>query len=143
MSRRPEVKELQEAFEDIVYWENVATHLRRVKQSDIEVIKKQKEKPTEQKRELFNTWLKRCPTASWNDVREALNKAGEFTPALVITKKYNLTTLATPKEETEETDSVCIAATEQEREKPLALVPPMAIVQQQESDEDDSPVDIN
>ena len=126
MSRRPEVKELLEELSDVSDWEDIATYLPGVSQADIDGIKKQKGKPTEQKRELFAMWLRRCPTASWYDVREALNKVKLLTLEEDITKKYNL---ATPKRETEEADGVC-RATEQERLK------------QQESDKD-GPVDIN
>ncbi len=117
---KPTVKELLEDLSDLVDWELFASYLPGVSQGDIDGIKKMKDKYQAEKRELFNIWLKRCPTASWLDVAVALHKVKEIDLEKFITDKHNLLP-QTPQ--TPQTNSSHIHVVTEER--PILTVPPL------------------
>ena len=59
-------------------WENIVIHLPEMIFAEIQKVKRNEPKVDQQKQEAFNTWLRRCPEASWSHVRDALHKAGEY-----------------------------------------------------------------
>ena len=86
---RPNFKELDEHLSGIVKWERFALYLPGIKYEDIAIIQRnERDDVVNQKIALYNKWLKVCPTASWRDVINALEKVEENTVAEQIQKKF-------------------------------------------------------
>ena len=90
VTSRPTVSELDLNLADLVDWQIFATHLPNITNTDIRQIEHDTRKLAQQKLDLFGTWLRRRPTASWRDVTTALEKAKENALANAITKKFGL-----------------------------------------------------
>ena len=90
VTRRPIESELDLELTELVNWQRFATHLPDIKREDIEQIEQDNRDVQRQKLELYGTWLRRCPNASWNDIVLALEKARENTLADIIKKKFNV-----------------------------------------------------
>ena len=76
------VQALDESLKDLVKWEMVATHLPEMTQSEIEtIVKDHSGNNNKQKLILYDTWLRLCPDATWNNFIQALEKAKEITLA--------------------------------------------------------------
>ena len=71
------VKELNEALTDLANWERFAIHLPGINLTDTNKITKEFNCVDRQKLELFDLWLSRYPSASWDDVISALKEIGE------------------------------------------------------------------
>ena len=78
---KPTVRELDQHLKDLVNWERFATHLPNIEQSYLDIIKKDEHDVLNQKLALYKKWLKVCPTASWNDVIQALELIEEHSLA--------------------------------------------------------------
>ena len=74
IASRPTESELDLELVELVNWQIFATHLPDLTRGDIEQI----EQDNRQKLELFGTWLRRRPNASWNDIILSLEKAREY-----------------------------------------------------------------
>ena len=90
LSSRPTDSELDVELAELVNWQRFATHLTDLTRGDIEQIEQDKRDVQQQKLELYGTWLRRCPNASWNDIVLALEKSKETTLANVIKMKFNI-----------------------------------------------------
>ena len=86
---RPTESELDLELAELVNWQRFATHLRNLTSGDIEQIKQDNRDVQQQKLDLFGTWLRRCPNASWNDVVLALEKSKEIALANIIKMKLS------------------------------------------------------
>ena len=53
-------------------------------------MKRNEPKVDQQKQEAFDTWLRRCPGASWSHLRDTLHKAGEYYLEGRIAKSHGL-----------------------------------------------------
>ena len=89
VASRPTESELDLELAELVNWQRFATHLRDLTRGDIEQIEQDNRDVQRQKLDLFGTWLRRSPNASWNDIVLALEKAKEITLANVIKMKFN------------------------------------------------------
>ena len=81
--------ELDTELNTLVQWERFGLHLPGIKVKDLQII--QSDNPTnvvKQKLALFETWLVRYPSASWDDVVLALERIGEIYLAEQIKMKY-------------------------------------------------------
>ena len=87
---RPTESELDLELAELVNWQRFATHLPHLTRGDIEQIEQDNRDVQRQKLELYGTWLRRCPNASWNDIVLALEKSKEITLANVIKMKFNV-----------------------------------------------------
>ena len=58
--------------------------------TEVQKLKRDEPKVDQQKQEAFDTWLRRCPGASWSHVRDALHKAGEYTLEKKIATNHGL-----------------------------------------------------
>ena len=77
-----DVTELYDHIEDLVEWEIFGTYLPKIKQRDIETIKRHEAGSiVRQKIALCSKWLSVCTDASWGDVTIALAKTNKFTSA--------------------------------------------------------------
>ncbi len=86
---RPNLRELHENLSGIVKWEIFALYLPGISDDDIFVIEKNKrDDVVDQKFALYKKWLEVCPTASWKDVINALEKVKENTVAEQIKMKF-------------------------------------------------------
>ena len=83
---RPTESRLDLELTDLVHWQRFATHLPGVTKGDIEEIQKNNSDIKRQKLELFAIWLRRCLSASWEDVILALKKARENTLTVTLGK---------------------------------------------------------
>ena len=90
VTSRPTESELDLELAELVNWQRFATHLPDFTRGDIEQIEQDNRDVQQQKLELYGTWLRRCPNASWKDVVLALDKARENTLADVIKMKFNI-----------------------------------------------------
>ena len=90
VSSRPTESELDLQLAELVNWQRFATHLPNLSRGDIEQIEHDNRDVQRQKLELYGTWLRRCPNASWNDIVLALEKSKEITLANVIKIKFNV-----------------------------------------------------
>ena len=90
VTSKPTVSELDLKLADLVEWQIFATHLPNITNTDIRQIEHDNRKLAQQKLDLFGTWLRRRPTASWGDVIIALEKAKENALANAITKKFDV-----------------------------------------------------
>ena len=87
---RPTESELDLELAELVNWQRFATHLPNLTRGDIEQIEQDNRDVQRQKLELYGTWLRRCPNASWNDIVLALENSKETTMANVIKTKFNI-----------------------------------------------------
>ena len=90
VSSRPTESELDLQLAELINWQRFATHLPDLTRGDIEQIEQDNRDVQRQKLELYGTWLRRCPNASWNDIVLALEKAKETTLADIIQMKFNV-----------------------------------------------------
>ena len=90
VASRPTESELDIELAELVNWQRFATHLPDLTRGDIEQIEQDNRDVQRQKLELFGTWLRRCPNASWNDIVLALEKARENTLVDVLSMKFNV-----------------------------------------------------
>ena len=90
VASRPTESELDLELAELVHWQRFATHLPDLTSGDIQQIEQDNHDTSRQKLELFGMWLRRCPTASWEDVITALEKAKENVLADTIKKKFNV-----------------------------------------------------
>ena len=88
IASRPRESELDIELAELVNWQRFATHLPDLTRGDIEQVEQENHDVQRQKLELFRTWLRRCPNASWNDIVLALEKSKEITLANVIKMKF-------------------------------------------------------
>ena len=88
VASRPTESELDLELAELVNWQRFATHLPHLTRGDIEQVEQENHDVQRQKLELFRTWLRRCPNASWNDIVVALEKSKEITLANVIKMKF-------------------------------------------------------
>ena len=89
VASRPTESELDLELTELVNWQRFATHLPDLTRGDIEQIKQDNRDVQQQKLDLFGTWLRRCPNASWNDIVLALENSKEITLANVIKMKLS------------------------------------------------------
>ena len=87
VASRPTESEQDLKLAELVNWQIFATHLPDLTRGDIEQIEQDNRDVRRQKLELYGTWLRRCPNASWNDIVLALEKARENALADAIKKK--------------------------------------------------------
>ena len=87
---RPTVPELCFELEELVHWENTVIHLPEMSFAEVQKVKRNEPKVDQQKQEAFDTWLRRCPEASWSHVRDALHKAGEYNLERKIATDHSL-----------------------------------------------------
>ena len=90
VASRPTESELDLELAELVHWQRFATHLPDLTIGNIQQIKEDNRNTPQQKLELFGIWLRRCPTASWEDVITALEKVNENALADTIKKKCNV-----------------------------------------------------
>ena len=94
---RPTVNELDLELIGLVRWQSFALQLPMIERSDIEEIEQDNQGSTEKQRlALFGTWLRRCISASWQDVVIALEKINENVLAADVKVKYNLVGSTSP-----------------------------------------------
>ena len=89
---RPTESELDLELADLVHWQRFATHLPDLTTGDIKQLEQDNRDIQRQKLELYGTWLRRCPNASWNDIVLALENSKEATLADIIKTKFNVKT---------------------------------------------------
>ena len=70
--------ELCSELDELVEWEKTIIHLPAMSSTEVKKVKRNELKLDQQKQEVFDTWLRRCPGASWSHVRDALHNAGEY-----------------------------------------------------------------
>ena len=87
---RPTENELDLELAELVNWQRFATHLPNLTRGDIEQIEQDNRDIQQRKLELYGTWLRKCPNASWNDIVLALQNSKETTLADVIKTKFNI-----------------------------------------------------
>ena len=87
---RPTESELDLELAELVNWQRFATHLPDLTTGDIKQLEQDNRNIQRQKLELYGTWLRRCPNASWNDIVLALENSKETTLANVIKTKFNV-----------------------------------------------------
>ena len=91
VASRPTECELDLQLADLVNWQSFATHLPDLTRPDIEEIKINNPLNVKhQKLDLFGTWLRKSPNATWNDVISALEKAQEKNLADTLRKKFHV-----------------------------------------------------
>ena len=86
---KPTLRLLDTQLNTLVQWERFGLHLPGITETDLQKI--QSNNPmnvVRQKLALFGTWLRRYPSASWDDVVLALEKVGEIYLAEQIKTKY-------------------------------------------------------
>ena len=89
--KKPTVRELAIRLTDLVMWERFAIHLPEIETTQIEIIKRESPHDIEyQKIQLFNKWLRMCPSASWEHVIHALETVGESNIARDIRREYSI-----------------------------------------------------
>ena len=77
MEKKPTVLKLVEHLVALTKWIKFAQHLPGIEEEHIDQIKEEnKGEIDNQKRALYKKWLQVYPEAVWNDVIEALEKAG-------------------------------------------------------------------
>ncbi len=93
------VAELDTCLRDLTNWQLFGSFLPGIHSSDITIIENDKDSDmNNQKIALYHKWLSVCPTASWKDVVNALEKIGELTIAgSVQAKYYSNTTQKSPE----------------------------------------------
>ena len=71
--------ELCSELDELVEWEKTVILLPAMSSTEVKKVKRNEPRVDQQKQEAFDTWLRRCPRASWSHVVHALHKAGEYT----------------------------------------------------------------
>ena len=74
-------------------WENTVIHLPEMSFVEVQNVKRNEPKVAQQKQEVFDTWLRRYPGASWSHVKDALHKAREYTLEKKIATNHALSLL--------------------------------------------------
>ena len=90
VASRPTEKELDLELVKLVDWQVFATHLPGLERENIEEIQRNNHEVRLQKLELFGTWLRIQPDASWKDVALALENARENTLAEAVKRKFKI-----------------------------------------------------
>ena len=90
VASRPTERELDLELVKLVDWQVFATHLPGLERENIEEIQRNNHEVRLQKLELFGTWLRIQPDASWKDVVLALEKARENTLAEAVKRKFKI-----------------------------------------------------
>ena len=90
VASRPTERELDLELVKLVDWQVFATHLPGLERENIEQIQRNNHEVHLQKLELFGTWLRIQPDASWEDVVLALENARENTLAEAVKKKFKI-----------------------------------------------------
>ena len=90
VASRPTERELDLELVKLVDWQVFATHLPGLERENIEQIQRNNHEVHLQKLELFGTWLRIHPDASWKDVVLALENARENTLAEAVKRKFKL-----------------------------------------------------
>ena len=90
VASRPTERELDLELVKLVDWQVFATHLPGLERENIEQIQRNNHDVHLQKLELFGTWLRIQPDASWKDVVLALENARENTLAEAVKKKCKI-----------------------------------------------------
>ena len=84
------MSELCSELVDLADWEVTVIHLPEMSSAEVQKVKLNEPKVDQQKRKAFDTWLRRCPEASWSHVRDALHKAGEYNLEKKIATNHSL-----------------------------------------------------
>ena len=84
------MSELCFELKGLVEWENTVIHLPAMSSTEVQIVKRNESKVDQQKQGAFDTWLRRCPGASWSHVRDALHKAGEYTMEKKIATNHSI-----------------------------------------------------
>ena len=79
---------------NVIDWEKVVIKLPKMSAIDVDKIQMMSGYLNSHKEKAFDTWLRRCPEASWSHVRDALHKAGEYILEREVAEKYSLPLLA-------------------------------------------------
>ena len=83
------VPELDICLRDLVNWQRFAVYLPQIDQTDNYIIEKNNRNDVvDQKLALYETWLKVCPDATWDNVIHALESVKENTLASKIKGKF-------------------------------------------------------
>ena len=82
--------ELCSELDELVQWEKTIINLSAMSSAEVQKVKRNELRVDQQKQEAFDTWLRRCPGASWSHVRDALHKAGEYTMEKKIATNHSL-----------------------------------------------------
>ena len=90
VASRPTERELDLELVKLVDWQVFATHLPGLERENIKEIQRNNHEVHLQKLELFGTWLRIQPDASWEDVVLALENARENTLAEAVKRKFKL-----------------------------------------------------
>ena len=90
VASRPTERELDLELVKLVDWQVFATHLPGLERENIEEIQRNNHEVHLQKLELFGTWLRIHPDASWKDVVLALENARENTLAEAVKKRFKI-----------------------------------------------------
>ena len=88
-ARKPTLRLLDTQLHSLIQWERFGLHLPGITETDLQKI--QSNNPmnvVRQKLALFGTWLRKYPSASWDDVTLALEKVDEIYLAEQIKTKY-------------------------------------------------------
>ena len=75
------VSSLDEKLKELVFWERLAIHLPGISPADTEMIVRTHRDIPDQKLAFYKLWLRRYPSATWDDVALALRKIDEHTLA--------------------------------------------------------------
>ena len=78
----------------MIDWKKVVIQLPKMSAIDVDKIQKMSGDLNSHKEKAFDTWLRRCPEASWSHVRDALHNAGEYILERGVAEKYSLPLLA-------------------------------------------------
>ena len=70
--------ELCSKLDELVEWEKTIINLPAMSSAEVQKVKRNELRVDQRKQEAFDTWLRRCPGASWSHVRDALHNAGEY-----------------------------------------------------------------
>ena len=77
-------------LEELVELDKTVIYLPEMSIDEVQKVKRNEPTVDQQKQEAFDTWLKRCPEASWSHVRDALHKAGEYVLGTKIATNHGL-----------------------------------------------------
>ena len=80
-------------LEELVKWEKTVIHLPAMNSAELQMVKRDEPKVDQQKQEAFDTWLRRCPEASWSHVVDALHKAREYNLEKKIATNHGLSSV--------------------------------------------------
>ena len=91
--------ELCSELDELVEWEKTIIHLPAMSSAEVKKVKRNELRVDQQKQEVFDTWLRRCPGASWSHVRDALHKAGEYTMEEKIATNHDSISIQYPTQD--------------------------------------------